>query len=200
MNDSSQSLTKIIGIGKSHKQEKRAMSNVVVSKNPEIPVLSGTDKDHKECDVGEIKMRPMVNAMMGPKKALSEIYSKVINYVVECEETETVCKNTEELLGAFEEFNKNNENTRNTNDGKEKEKLIIGSMDAISLYPSIKVDRAEEIVKQKIIESDIKLEGLDVMEIGKYLRKNLTSKEIGEKGFKQLLPQKVKNKDSKHER
>ena len=192
MNENSKSLNKIIGTGKFKNQDKRAISNVIVSKHPEVPVLSGTDKDHKKCEKGEVKMRPIVNAMVGPKKALSESYSKVLNYISESEKSNTVCKNTEELLEAFEQFNK--DNTENKNNG-EKEVMIIGSMDAVSLYPSLKVDRAEEIIRQSIIESRINIEGLDVTEIGIYLRKNLNDKEIEEKGFKDLLPQNIKTKN-----
>ena len=192
MNENSKSVNKIIGTGKFKNQDKRAISNVIVSKHPEVPVLSGTDKDHKKCEKGEVKMRPIVNAMVGPKKALSESYSKVLNYISESEKSNTVCKNTEELLEAFEQFNK--DNIENKNNG-EKEVMIIGSMDAVSLYPSLKVDRAEEIIRQSIIESRINIEGLDVTEIGIYLRKNLNDKEIEEKGFKDLLPQNIKTKN-----
>ena len=89
---------------------------MAVSKHPEIPVLSGTDKDHKICKDGEVKMRPIVNAMVGPKKALSESYSKVLNHISNSEKTNTVCKNTEELLEAFEQFNK--DNAENKTDGE----------------------------------------------------------------------------------
>ena len=45
------------------------------------------------------------------------------------------------------------------------------------LYPNIKAERAAAIVKEMIVNSDIKFEGLDLEELGKYLRINLSSKE-----------------------
>ena len=191
MNETSKSLNKIIGTGKDQNQEKRILSNVIVSQYPEIPVLSGSDKDHKECKKDEVKMRPIVNAMTGPKKALSETYSKLINCVVESDKTDTVCKNTEELLEAFEKFNEDKNNKDDT------ETFIIGSMDAVSLYPSLEVNRVEEIVRQQIIGSKINIEGIDVMEMGKYLRKNMDTNEIKEKGFEELLPKNIKKKNNK---
>ena len=112
MNDNSKCLSRIVGIGKAKNQEKRALANVVVSQYPEIPVLSGADKDHKKCKKNEVKMRPIMNAMVGPKKCLSELYSKILRYIAECQKSDTVCKNTEELLAEFENFNNNNNTNR----------------------------------------------------------------------------------------
>ena len=106
MNDNSKCLSRIVGIGKAKNQEKRALANVVVSQYPEIPVLSGADKDHKECKKNEVKMRPIMNAMVGPKKCLSELYSKILRYIAECQKSDTVCKNTEELLAEFKNLTK----------------------------------------------------------------------------------------------
>ena len=76
-------------------------------------------------------------------------------------------------------------------------KSRIGSMDVNSLYTKIKGDVAAEIVKNEIKQSNIKLEGLDVEEMGKYLRTNLTSKQIEEKGMEDIIPFKKKKKRKK---
>ena len=72
------------------------------------------------------------------------------------------------MLAAFEKYN----NAKVTNvTTQTTEPVIIGSMDAVSLYPSIQVDRAEEIVRQSIIESKVNIEGLNVKEMGIHLKK-----------------------------
>ena len=45
-------MVKILGIGKSNGEDKRASSNVTVHKDGEIQVLRGTDKDHNTDTVG----------------------------------------------------------------------------------------------------------------------------------------------------
>ena len=70
-------------------------------------------------------------------------------------------------------------------------------MDAISLYPSITVEKASEIVREGVIESKIRFEGLDVVEIGKFLRKNLNNEEHHDKGFIYMVPTKKKKKSKK---
>ena len=139
LNEHTKDFVKILNIGAAHDQTKRALRNATVHKDGEIPVLVGTFKDHKKPEEG-IKMRPIVNAMAGPKRALSDMFSDVLEQVLDVNNDEIWCKSTEELLHSIESYNdiaKANEN----NDGKKKKK-IVGSMDAISLYPSIKADRA----------------------------------------------------------
>merc|ERR1711954_603941 len=58
-------------IGENHGQLKRAMRDSKVHTNGQVPVMRGAEKDHK-ADKSKIKMRPMVNAMDGPKKNISD--------------------------------------------------------------------------------------------------------------------------------
>ena len=50
-------------------------------------------------------MRPIVNAMDGPKRILSDIFSDIGNAVIESSKSDVVCYSTEELLESFEAFN-----------------------------------------------------------------------------------------------
>ena len=56
-------------------------------------------------------MRPIVNAMNGPKCALSDMLSEVLEGVLTVIDSDTVCKSTEELLCMFEEYNKKIDNS-----------------------------------------------------------------------------------------
>ena len=75
------------------------MANATVQRNGEIPLMKGSDKDHKK----KIQMRPICNGMVGPKKALSGIVSEVLENVSEiCDHK--ICKSTEEMIYSFEEY------------------------------------------------------------------------------------------------
>ena len=50
-------------------------------------------------------MRPIVNAMVGPKKSLSERFSEVMENVLSTVEEDIICTSTEELLHYFENHN-----------------------------------------------------------------------------------------------
>merc|ERR1712082_302710 len=79
LNETSKSFVKILGIRKASGQEKRAMNNVHVTTNGEVPVLSGLHKSHKS---GR-KMRPVVNGNTGPLSNFSDIVSDVLEYYFE---------------------------------------------------------------------------------------------------------------------
>ena len=104
----SKSYVKIIGIGKNHgqKDHKRAIANATVHKDGEIPILRGSDKDHKS----EIEMRPICNGMVGPKKPLSEMVSETLETILEVDGVK-ICKSTEDMIYSFETYNKSSENT-----------------------------------------------------------------------------------------
>ena len=157
-----------------------------------IPVLKGAEKDHKDTD-GAIRMMAIVNAMDGPKKTLSDIFSDLMNGIVEASNDNTLCSSTEELLEAFETYNKEVEhNVANVADGKR----IVGSMDAVSLYPSLKANRSAEIVKEVIMNCNVKFNNINFEELGIYLRTNLPRQYIQEEGYDDILPIRVTSKSN----
>ena len=64
-----------------------------------------------------------------------------------------------------------------------------------SLYPSLKCDQCETAVKDIIMSSNIKVQGVNCKELAIFIRKHLSTKEINEKGFAHLIPEKMKSKD-----
>ena len=194
LNEESKSVVRIFRVGEGHGQYDRALKNATVHVNGQVPVLQGAEKDHKQSGVeGEIEMRPIVNAMDGPKKTISEIFSDALMAVVEARNDGTLCSSTEELLEAFEGFNKTiNDNYSNHI------RRIVGSMDAVSLYPNLEANRCAEIILEEVIKSDVTFENIDMHEVGMYLRKNLSSEYIKEEGYEHLLPKKVKNKNKEY--
>lgn len=105
---------------------------------------------------------------------------------------DTICGNTEEIINTFEKYNSKVENETRKN--TKLVSKIVGFMDAMSLYPSIVAERAATIVKNEIIGSYVKFEGLDIDEIGKYLRKNMSQKEIDYRKLSEVIPTKKRNK------
>ena len=162
------------------------MANPTVHKNGQIPDLKGAEKDHKENE-NEVKMRPIVNAMDGPKKNISKIFSDVATPVIESMGNDIVCYSTEELLESFENYN----NKVDNNNVETSSEFIIGSMDATALYPSLKAEKSASIVVEEVVKSDIIFKNIDTQELGVYLRKNLSQEYIKEKGIEKLLPIKI---------
>ena len=191
LNDHSKSVVQIYNVGLKHGHQKRALRNATVHVNGQVPVLRGSEKDHKQAE-DKVKMRPIVNAMDGPKKTLSDIYSDLLTAVVRSSEDETLCYSTEELLETFERFNEAVEKSSN----KKVPNCIVGSMDAVSLYPSLKANRSAEIIKEVVMRSPIVFENVDMKELGIYLRQNLSSEYIKEQGYEELLPTKMSGRNT----
>ena len=135
-------------------------------------------------------MRPLFNGMVGAKKSLSSMSSEVLVNILEID-SRKICKSTEEMIYSMEKCNKEKENE---NDDK---KIIIGSMDVVSLYPRIKAERAAEIVKDAIKKSRVVFEGIDIDALGKYLRTYSTTEELEKAGFADIIPTKPGKKRKK---
>ena len=52
---------------------------------------------------------------------------------------------------------------------------IIGSMDITSLYPSLKVEKCADIIREEVNKSRTTFENIDMYETEIYLSKNLSS-------------------------
>ena len=104
-NDISKDIVKILGIGKKYGQDKRAIKNVHMSTECELPVASGLPKDHKS---GKHR-RPVVNGNVGPVAVLSNILCDYLEpFVEEMKDhidNDHTCKSTEELLHQFVKYN-----------------------------------------------------------------------------------------------
>ena len=122
---------------------------------------------------------------------MSEIFSDAITPVVESRNNGILCYSTEELLEVLESFNNCKENPSNQN----LPRRVVGSMDAISLYPSLEVERSAEIIKEEVMKSDVIFDNIDNHELGIYLKKNLSDEYIHMNKYENLLPTKVKGED-----
>ena len=65
------------------------------------------------------------------------------------------------MLAAFEEYNENIESK--SNDETNTDDTVVGSMDAVSLFPNIEATKAAKIVVSEVMKSKAKFEGLDIV-------------------------------------
>ena len=70
------------------------------------------------------------------------------------------------------------------------EKLIVGSMDIKSMYPSITIEQACKSVYQAILNTKLQFDDLDYFEIGKYIKVRAGKQE--KQQMEQLLPKKLR--------
>ena len=65
--------------------------------------------------------------------------------------------------------------------------LIVCSMDAKALFPSIKIARSSEAVQELLLESSIDLRGINVLELSRYLAYLLSEEEVAALGLTGLV-------------
>ena len=112
----------------------------------------------------------------------SEAYNSKLSYVMclilnELTNGVTVCQSTEEMIAAINESN----STLPSN-------IVIGSMDVVSLYPSLNIESSIEIVKRTFIESNLIIEGINDEDLGLYISLNLSQEEIDKNRWKSYCP------------
>ena len=100
-------------------------------------------------------MRPIVNAMDGPKKNISDTFYDIAA-PVDSNDEGIMCFSTEELLETFESSNKRSDSLPK----ESKVKTIIGSMDAVSLFTSLEDERSAEIVRDEVRRSKVNFEDI----------------------------------------
>jgi len=126
---------KITKAGEKTGQIKRIKSNLITIEN-QIPILSGTSKDHKEIVDEEVgpDLRPIMGAMIGPNVGIANFASMIVRKVAEVADVGHVAKSTEETINKIENYNKNRE-ILNVNNVVKNLKVVVGSMDIIKWYP-----------------------------------------------------------------
>ena len=82
----------------------------------------------------------------------------------------TECSSKEEMIAEMEE------KVNSRNDIIE---LFVGSTDVKALYPSLLAKGTTGIIKEVFMKSELKVEGVDWNEAGKYLTINLSSVQMG---------------------
>ena len=71
--------------------------------------------------------------------------------------------------------------------------LFVGSTDVKALYPSLLAKPTTDIIVEAFMEVDVKLEGVDWAEAGKYLAINMSNEEIKVLGLEELVSTRIKS-------
>ena len=79
----------------------------------------------------------------------------VVTRISDCYNSPTECQNTEEVCRGIQDVNKI------LADVDKEEEIVIGSMDAVGLYPSLKIEETVGICLDMALKAKMKFEGVD---------------------------------------
>ena len=132
-------------------------------KPPELVLLL---KDHKKLKAdGSHTSRPVCLASDSPNGPLTNVLSMVVDGISDSLKSTYEVKNTENVCKAIKQFN----DTMKDNKIESVEDVQFVSLDAIALYPSLRLEEVCKIVYDMTMKSPVIIESLDWKEIGKYL-------------------------------
>ena len=184
LNEHSEHIVNITNAGESNGHTKRIKSNLKSSDN-QVPILSGTHKDHKNNfdEENGPDLRPIMGATVGPNVALSNFLAREILKKITEEASEgNDCESTEELLDKFEEYNK-----LRFENGNAAKNVFIASMDIDKWFPRMRPRPMAKEIRQMVIDSKLAFEGIDYDKIAKYLGEYMEVDEILSERFEEIL-------------
>ena len=151
---------RMLQAGKDSGDTKRYKSSTTVNS----PRYTHTEKITRNMKIKKHKgppVRPLCDVSHSVGHKLSYLISYILKEVND--DQPTICDSTEDMLAAIQEANES---------GKVKSSSVIGSMDVKALYPSLDLDFAIEVVCQEFYNSNVKINGIDYLELGLYLSLN----------------------------
>ena len=181
-----------MNLGSDFGHEKRVAEAVTI-KNSKPPDLYGLRKNHKgENNDGFIghSVRPVCAANESNTSRLSHLLCMFLKPVTRAADRGTACEATEEMIIEAEEVNaslKREFEDEFGNEPEEKVEIVAGSLDVKKMYPSFKMKRTAEVIKNIILESGVKFENIDFILLSKYLANNLSKEQISAEGLDEIL-------------
>ena len=163
------------------------MKNNIITQDCPIAPLYTLRKDHKNID-DEVKgppVRPVCGAVLAYNQRLSHVISKILNEV--WMEEGSVCISTEDMMAGIKMAN---DKLRSNVDVE----VIVGSADVKALYPSLDVAFTVDKVCEVFYESGVRVEGVNVEELGLYLSVSLKEDELIEEGIARYCPKRKSNR------
>lgn len=144
----------------------------------------GLRKDHKVVD--DVEKGPRVRPLCGAKECSTRRTSFLLCQVLTplIAQGNTQCGSTDELLNKIEKVNR----VRDAD-----HRWIVGSLDVVSLYPSLDIDVCAVVIATALIESDIEFKKLNWCEIALYLRYNMSQEELEQEGLDEWCPRRRNN-------
>ena len=178
MNGHSYQFCRIFGVCTGWDDGKR-VKGAMTNKNLPPPCLKICPKDHKTPVPGQpMASRPICGANNSHNGQLSHLLSLMLNELADQSDDGTECRSTEEMIAEMEE------KVNNRNDITD---LFVGSTDVKALYPSLLAKGTTDIIQEVFMEAEMKIDGINWSEAGKYLAINLSSNEILELGLEEVV-------------
>ena len=173
-------------------QQKRIKGNLKTKDN-QIPILSGTSKDHKVAEDATKgpDVRPIMGAMVGPNVGLTNFGSIIVRAIADEYDEGRVSRSTEETIAKIEEYNKTREDL-NAENVKENSKVIVGSMDIEKWYPNTLPKPSARGIRDMYENSSVEIANIDYDKVSKYLGEFMTEVEVKDEGFEEIVYMKIK--------
>ena len=89
----------------------------------------------------------------------------VLNQLADIYDEGSECRSKEEMIAEMDNVNKRDDI----------EQMIVGSTDVKALYPSLLAIPSTDIIVEVFLQNELKIEGVDYTEVGKYLTINLSA-------------------------
>ena len=180
-------ILRAVNMGQDWGHEDRFKSAHSTSHN-QVPSVNQLVKDHKET----LKTRPVCRAKSNqtPNGPLSELIGELLNPYIEAadrkERTEVLSQ--EELCHEIGEVNKRI-STEGMRAGpfQQAGRLIVGSSDVKSFYPSMDIEVAANEVIAEVMESGVELEGVDWTEVALFIACTMTQEQIDQEGLTHVI-------------
>ena len=173
----------LYSLRKDHKDIPKDGSNntgTPVSNNTDRTADNSTDQIPMPDVIDGPPVRPVCDISDGNSHKLSYLMSNLLKEVCY---GDTVCNSTEEMLASIAECNNN----------KIDEDLVLGSADVKSLYPSLHIEDAVNVVCDELAQSTVRIEGIDYEEIGLYIAINTSQAELERMSISDVCPTKKHN-------
>ena len=141
-------------------------------------------KDHKKVEEGETnKTRPVVSFREGIGTSLSTILSEFLEPLADSLDDRMEVISTEDYLNRLTECNR-----RLGQEWTEGEELAHIGADVKALFPSLSAQRSGRIVREVVLESDMKFEGIDYRAAAMLVRYGMDLFEIRKLGLENIVP------------
>ena len=121
-----------------------------------------------------------MSAKFWPNAGISQIGCSFLKAILDNQAEYGEVKSTEEVLNAFNVFNKKLEKVKKSlgENGRKISQRVIGSMDIKQFYPSIKPAKVALVAKMMWNKSDISVKNVDVEKLLKYVSKEISKEKL----------------------
>ena len=181
LNSHAAALLRMMGLKEGGESEGERLRNAVQAKGTGLAPFYGLRKDHKMAVGGDEgkgpRMRPLCGAKECSTRRTSYLLCQLLTPLIH--EGGTQCGATEELLSQFERVNR----VRDADP-----RWVVGSLDVVSLYPSLDIEVCSIMVARALMDSDLVFKGVNWMEVALYLRYHMDQEMLETEGLAGFCP------------